>query len=231
MEAGSRYRDVLDALQSGGNEESAQAQTARHNRATVLHDQGKQDDDKGKMEEAERVYIQSIDYYKRKFGDQHLRTTGMKFALAKLLADMNDDTRAAELHREVLETRRKRFSGREPDIARSLFELGDISLRLGYADKAEVWLRESLAIRRKHFAADDYRTANAENGLGASLAAQGRFDEAEALLVQSLPIIESRYGAEGKRTKTAKARLADLHRARGTPEKAAADRADAGHPD
>ena len=117
-----------------------------------------------------------------------------------------------------------------PEIARSLFELGDILLRLGDALKAEAWLRHSLEIRRKHYDSDDYRTANAENALGASLAAQGRFDEAEALLVQSLPIIESRYGAEGLRTKTGKARLADLYRALGRLEKAADDSPESGQP-
>ena len=210
-EAESLYRDILDAYRRAGNEDSDHAQKARHNLACVLHDQGKEDEDEGKLQEAERYYRQSLDYYQRKFGDEHLRTTTMKFGLAKLLADMGDDTGAAELHREVLETRRKRFPGREPDIARSLFELGDVYLRLGNAVRTEAWLRESLAIRRKHFASDDYRTANAENGLGASLAAQGRFDEAETLLVPSLPIIESRYGAEGKRTKTARQRLAKLY--------------------
>jgi serine/threonine-protein kinase len=93
-----------------------------------------------------------------------------------------------------LAMRRSLYGPTHPEVAASLFELGELRVWQGHLGNAEDLHREALDIRRSTLAARDPLVAASLNGLGVVVAERGRYDEAEVLFREALAIREQALG-------------------------------------
>jgi hypothetical protein len=81
-----------------------------------------------------------------------------------------------------------------------------------------------LTARERLYPAGDWRIAQAQSLLGAALLARARYAEAEPLMVAAAGTLQPIAGPQARERLANRARLVELYRALGHPEKAAAYR-------
>lgn len=113
-----------------------------------------------------------------------------------LFGDIEEYTEAGTFFEEWLALRRLNFSKNHPDIAKSLFSLGNTLILLEQPSEAEPILRESLQIRQSIYEDQDLRVALVKSGLGRSLLHQQKFDAAAQYLFPAHTILLESLGEE-----------------------------------
>ena len=132
-----------------------------------------------------------------------------------------EQSKTADLVRELLSEVRKTLPHESPQLAAQLASLGLLLLQTKAFTEAERLIRECLAIRAKK-EPDDWRTFNTQSMLGGALLGQKKYPEAEPLLLKGYEGMKQRQRsipAEAcTRIPEALDRLIDLYTATNKPE-------------
>ncbi|UCF16341.1 MAG: tetratricopeptide repeat protein, partial [Phycisphaerales bacterium] len=147
-------------------------------------------------EEAERLYGEAWNIWRREHGEEHLDTLSVMSQLASLYQDLCRYDEAESLLDEVLVTRRGVLGDEHPDTLSAKSDLGLLYVHQGRYEEAGSVLAETLKTARaaKH---DEYvHTWVAMVRLGWLCLLQERYDEAEPLLVPLLEVARRVFGEE-----------------------------------
>lgn len=142
--------------------------------------------DQGRLEEAETLAQEALEFCRGTFGAAHPTTSN---AMGQLAAVRHDQARYAEalaLHEATTELRRKILGTDNVSTLTSYYQTAGTLLRLGRADEAASLASVALEGRQRQLSPSHASTLLARDRLAQALMAQGGFDEARALLQENL---------------------------------------------
>lgn len=125
-----------------------------------------------------------------------------------LCAAQGRDDEAESLHRQALEIREKVLGPNAPEIARSLFELGNLCQAHGELSDAAQLLQRAVDIQEKAPKPDDSFLALCLNALGVVRFRLAHFTESEALHRRALTLQEKALGPDHPDTGITRSNLA-----------------------
>jgi tetratricopeptide (TPR) repeat protein len=126
--------------------------------------------------------------------------------------------RAKELLETSMATRKRLFGDRDPHVAKSLCNMGELLRTRGDLKGAESACREALEIYRSVSAEDDPNVANALNVLAGVLIDKGEYTTAEAMARESVSLHQRTPGHQNLVMAGSLNNLANLMQARGNYE-------------
>jgi tetratricopeptide (TPR) repeat protein len=181
-------------------------------------------EDRGRHEQAEALYAQTLEIMRRVQGPEHPDTLMMMGQLAGRESARGRYGKAEVVNRKLLETQQRIVGDDHPETARTMANLADNLLKQRKYAQAEPLLRKCLAVREKELPSHAL-TFNARSMLGGCLLGQEKFAEAEPLLLEGYEGLKAREATippQGKvRLTEAGERLVQLYDAWGRPAKAA----------
>jgi tetratricopeptide (TPR) repeat protein len=173
------YRDILHALQL-----QPATSKQRSRLAVIYHQLGRVAQQRGRLDEAEDRYRQSLTI-NEEFGDRPgMASTYHQLGLVAQQRGRLDE--AEDWYRQSLTI--SEDLGDRPGMASTYGQLGRVALQRGRLDEAEDWYRQSLTISEEF--GDRPGMAITYHQLGMVAQQRGRLDEAEDWYRQSLTINE-----------------------------------------
>jgi eukaryotic-like serine/threonine-protein kinase len=217
-EAEPLYREALRIGRNQYGEENQNVAMFEQNLARALYDQED-------FARAEPLFREALAKQQRILGENHPRTCQARSLLATLLYDKGEVKIAEEMFRQLLEPQRKAYPNGHQEIAETEVGLGRLLSEHEHAREAEPLLREAVAMMQKIFPDNNFKLADARGALGECLTQLKNFDEAEALLIKSYSTLKAQRSENDLYRRRATARLLDLYKAWGKPDKLAQYRA------
>ena len=157
----------------------------------------------GKLEEAEKLFLQALDNELNKAKKATTQAAANAYSLAKI--------KALQLNYPAAEAYYKKAIQLDPDNAIYLNDLG-VHLRiLGKYPEAESVIQRSLAIREKVLGPDHPEIATSLNNLATLYYYEGKYSEAEPLVLGSLAILEKNLGQDHPNVGRSLGNLAELY--------------------
>jgi serine/threonine-protein kinase len=153
--------------------------------------------DKGDLGEAETVYRESLELYRRLYGSDSLKVASMLNNVSSAIdLQQGRGEESDRLLLEALEIKRKRLKPDDPSLATTLANIGVNLYRRGDLAGSELRLREALAIQRKAYGDDHPEVAFSMQQVGVLLDEQGKHREAEQVYREALAIQRKLLGQE-----------------------------------
>ena len=140
----------------------------------------------GRAAEAEPLYEEALEMYRRLFKGDHPDVAQILNNLAGVRKSLGRAAEAEPLFEEALEMRRRLFKGDHPHVAANLNNLASVRESLGRAAEAEPLCEEALEMNRRLFKGDHPAVALSLNNLAGVRKSLGRAAEAEPLYEESL---------------------------------------------
>ncbi|MEE8526674.1 MAG: serine/threonine-protein kinase, partial [Thermoanaerobaculia bacterium] len=128
--------------------------------------------------------------------DQPLIRAGLLDRVGSVYKNVAVFDRAEALLRQSLEIRERLLPPGDPDLARSVTNLGDLFSVQARYDDAEELFRRALEMRERHLGGEHPDLAESLHDLAKLLMEQGRFAESEPLYQRALAIREKAVGPE-----------------------------------
>jgi non-specific serine/threonine protein kinase/serine/threonine-protein kinase len=178
-------------------------------------------DDRGRLDEAERAYRESIAELEARFGPEHDMVTGMLNNLANLLDRQGKAAEAESTYRRVIAIDRRKLGRDHPNVAISLANLSMLLCQRGRPAAGSPMADTAMGVARRHFHQDSWQLWATQNAVGICHAAAGRYQEAEATLLTVLRAYQRLLGPSHWRIDSTRARLSRVYRAWGKPDRAA----------
>jgi serine/threonine protein kinase/Tfp pilus assembly protein PilF len=197
-----RALQLGDTLFPGGHPATAEAR--RQLAATYV--------DYGRLDEAEPLLAQVLEFQRRTLGAQHPDVGSTLNSQAILAWKRGDDTGAERLLDEAIAL--WRGSEQRGRLASGLHNLGMVLADAGDAARAEPLLREALQLREQVFGPDHVPVAMSLRLLGEAALEAGRLDEAGTMLERALRIERAHHGDPHPQTALVQLALAQLDYAR-----------------
>ncbi|MBY5280966.1 tetratricopeptide repeat protein [Anabaena sp. PCC 7938] len=169
----------------------------------------------GRYNDAELLYLQSLDISKRQRGADHPLVASSLNNLAGIYESQGRYNDAELLYLQSLDIRKCQLDNDHPDIATSLNNLALLYKLQGRYNDAESLFLQSLDIRKRQFVADYSDVAQSLNNLAELYTLQGNYNEAEPLYLQSLDISKHQLGNDHPNVATSLNNLAELYRLQG----------------
>jgi tetratricopeptide (TPR) repeat protein len=188
-QAAQTYRQIL-----AWQQDQPETEWTRRNIAVTYHQLGMTAQDRGRLDEAEDWYRQSL-AIKEELGDR-LGTAGTYHQLGNTAFLRGRLDEADDLYRQAIQIREE--LGLRAQLATDYHQLGITAQARGRLDEAEDWYRQALAIENE--LGNRPHMAVTYNQLGMIAQDRGRLDEAEDWYRQSLAIQEelgNRLGTAG----------------------------------
>jgi hypothetical protein len=151
-------------------------------------------DSQGRYNDAEPLYLQSLDIRKRQLGNDHPDVATILNNLAGLYESQGRYNDAEPLYLQSLDIRKRQLSNDHPDVATSLNNLAQLYYSQGRYNDAEPLLLQSLDIRKRQLGNDHPDVAQSLNNLAQLYYSQGQYNDAEPLYLQSLDIRKRQLG-------------------------------------
>jgi Flp pilus assembly protein TadD len=151
-------------------------------------------DSQGRYNDAEPLYLQSLDIRKRQLGNDHPDVATILNNLAGLYESQGRYNDAEPLYLQSLDIRKRQLSNDHPDVATSLNNLAQLYYSQGRYNDAEPLLLQSLDIRKRQLGNDHPDVAQSLNNLAQLYYSQGQYNDAEPLYLQSLDIKKRQLG-------------------------------------
>jgi Flp pilus assembly protein TadD len=151
-------------------------------------------DSQGRYNDAEPLYLQSLDIRKRQLGNDHPDVATILNNLAGLYESQGRYNDAEPLYLQSLDIRKRQLSNDHPDVATSLNNLAQLYYSQGRYNDAEPLLLQSLDIRKRQLGNDHPHVAQSLNNLAQLYYSQGQYNDAEPLYLQSLDIKKRQLG-------------------------------------
>jgi tetratricopeptide (TPR) repeat protein len=114
----------------------------------------------GRYDEAEPLYLETLEARRRISGDDHPHTLSSKHNLAVLYWNQGRYDEAEPLYLETLEARKRVLGDDHPDTLKSMNNLAILYVDQGRYDEAEPILIETLEIRKRVLGDDHPDTAS-----------------------------------------------------------------------
>jgi Flp pilus assembly protein TadD len=148
----------------------------------------------GRYNEAEPLYLQSLDISKRQLGDDHPSVATSLNNLAGLYKSQGRYNDAEPLYLQSLDIRKRQLGNDHPHVADSLNNLAGLYKSQGRYNDAEPLYLQSLDIRKRQLGDDHPHVADSLNNLAGLYESQARYNDAEPLYLQSLDISKRQLG-------------------------------------
>ncbi|MBO1047233.1 MAG: tetratricopeptide repeat protein [Dolichospermum sp. DEX182a] len=226
---GNLYSERVQSGKSADRERELALAEQYFNRAIVLQTQFQQQDAlanslnnlallyrlQGRYNDAEPLYLQSLDIRKRQLGDDHpdVATSLNNLALLYRLQGRYND--AEPLYLQSLDIRKRQLGDDHPDVATSLNNLALLYRLQGRYNDAEPLYLQSLDIRKRQLGDDHPDVATSLNNLALLYRLQRRYNDAEPLYLQSLDIRKRQLGDDHPDVATSLNNLALLYKKQG----------------
>jgi tetratricopeptide (TPR) repeat protein len=150
----------------------------------------------GRYDEAELVYLESLQICKKLLGHKNLLVATVLNNLAELCRNQERYERAELLFKQALNMRKKLLSKEHPDIATSLNDLGLLYTDQERYEEAESFFWQSLNMNKKLLGEEHLDVANNLSNLADLYYYQKRYMQAESFYRQSLQMREKLLGKE-----------------------------------
>lgn len=147
-------------------------------------------------EEAEKMFIASLEIRQDLLGSDHPDVSDSFNNMALLLSAQGEHQKAEELLKKSLKIRRKVFSSKHPRIATSLNNLASSYYNQNRLKEAEDLYLEALSLYRSLHDNEHRDTAKALNNSAQVKAERGDYKGAEPLFLEALEIQQSILGEE-----------------------------------
>ncbi len=152
--------------------------------------------DQGRYEEAEPLYLRSLEIQEKAQGGDHPEFAATLNDLANLYSRQGRYEEADPLYLRSLEIQEKAQGGDHPEFATTLNDLANLYCDQGRYEEAEPLYLRSLKIKEKALGGDHPVFAGTLNNLASLCRDQGRYEEAEPLFQRSLEIREKALGGD-----------------------------------
>jgi Flp pilus assembly protein TadD len=172
-------------------------------------------DSQGRYNDAEPLYLQSLDIRKRQLGNDHPDVATILNNLAGLYESQGRYNDAEPLYLQSLDIRKRQLSNDHPDVATSLNNLAQLYYSQGRYNDAEPLLLQSLDIRKRQLGNDHPHVAQSLNNLAQLYYSQGQYNDAEPLYLQSLDIRKRQLGNDHPHVAQSLNNLAQLYYSQG----------------
>ncbi|MBD2442030.1 tetratricopeptide repeat protein [Dolichospermum sp. FACHB-1091] len=182
--------------------------TSLNNLAVLYESQGRYND-------AEPLYLQSLDIRKHQLGNDHLDVAQSLNNLAVLYESQGRYNDAEPLYLQSLDIRKHQLGNDHPDVAQSLNNLAVLYESQGRFNDAEPLYLQSLDIYKRQLGNDHPNVAQSLNNLAVLYESQGRFNDAEPLYLQSLDIYKRQLGNDHPNVAQSLNNLAVLYESQG----------------
>jgi len=137
--------------------------------------------DSGDLDGAENAYQQSIEVFRRLYGDDHPSLTYPLLDLGSLMMDRGDYDASEAAILDALAIREATYDPDDPDIALAVKNLGFLYLDAGRLNEAEQQFTRALALLRAGLGNEHFRVAESAGGLARVFTEQGNHARAEPL--------------------------------------------------
>jgi hypothetical protein len=145
-------------------------------------------DSQGRYNDAEPLYLQSLDIRKRQLGNDHPDVATSLNNLAQLYYSQGRYNDAEPLLLQSLDIRKRQLGNDHPDVAQSLNNLAQLYYSQGQYNDAEPLYLQSLDIKKRQLGNDYPDVATSLNNLALLYESQRKYLEAENLAQQALVI-------------------------------------------
>jgi tetratricopeptide (TPR) repeat protein len=165
----------------------------------------------GRYNEAEPLFVKSLEIRRRILGEEHPDTLKSMTLLGVLRRVQGRNNEAEQLSAKALEIQRRVLGEEHPDTLMTMHNLGWSYLLQKRYSEAEPLLIKSVEIQSRVLGEEYSETLWAMQGLGLLYSNQGRYKEAEPLLSRVLEIRRRVLGEEHPDTQIAMRHLEELH--------------------
>jgi len=179
----------------------------------------------GRQEEAEALYLKTLEFKRRVLGEQHPDTLVSMSDLAGLYNVQGRYGEAEPLYLKTLKLRRQVLGVEHPSTLTSMNNLALLYKAQGRYEQALPLFVSAVNGARASLPKGQWQTGAFLGPYGRCLAELGRYDEAEAAGLEAYEILRGTLGEEHERTREAAKALVDLYHAWGKPDQAAKWRA------
>jgi tetratricopeptide (TPR) repeat protein len=145
-------------------------------------------DSQGRYNDAEPLYLQSLDIRKRQLSNDHPDVATSLNNLAQLYYSQGRYNDAEPLLLQSLDIRKRQLGNDHPDVAQSLNNLAQLYYSQGQYNDAEPLYLQSLDIKKRQLGNDYPDVATSLNNLALLYESQRKYLEAENLAQQALVI-------------------------------------------
>ena len=145
-------------------------------------------DSQGRYNDAEPLYLQSLDIRKRQLGNDHPDVATSLNNLAQLYYSQGRYNDAEPLLLQSLDIRKRQLGNDHPHVAQSLNNLAQLYYSQGQYNDAEPLYLQSLDIKKRQLGNDYPDVATSLNNLALLYESQRKYLEAENLAQQALVI-------------------------------------------
>lgn len=172
---------------------------------------------------AEAFYLRGHTVAEKTLGRDHLLLgRGYSAAAYFYFRHRGDYALAEKFFKRGLAIREGALGPDHPEVARSVKDLGFLSLDVGDYAKAEEYLRRAIQIGEKAFGPEHVEVAMSLMYLAGAFSDKGDYEQAEALFSRSLGYLEKSFGAESGWAAIGMKNLAGLYLTMGEYAKAEA---------
>lgn len=171
--------------------------------------------------EAVRLMREALTIDRAAYGSEHPSVALKLYNIGTFLQALGDYNGAAASYQEALQIETARLGPEHPDVALDRMRLADVASLRGRHAEARREFSVTLGVLRAGLPKGHPRIAQALDLQGAALMREGAYREAETSLQEAFDLRSAQLGSDHPDTRTTSARLRDLYRAMGQPEKAA----------
>ena len=165
----------------------------------------------GRYSEAEPLYKQALEMYKRLLGEEHPSVATSLNNLAGLYRRQGRYSEAEPLYKQALEMYKRLLGEEHPSVATSLNNLAGLYRRQGRYSEAEPLYKQALEMYKRLLGEEHPSVATSLNNLAGLYRRQGRYSEAEPLYKQVLEMDKRLLGEEHPHVATSLNNLAVLY--------------------
>jgi tetratricopeptide (TPR) repeat protein len=153
-------------------------------------------DDTSRLDEAEKIYIGSMELKERVLGEEHPETLKSMAELASWFSDKCKRVQAERLYRRVLKLRERVLRPDNEVTLATKRKLAQVLSESGKYLEAEKTLRELLEVQEKALGHDNPKVLKTMGALPMVLKALGKLDDAEKTLQQLVALKSNLHGED-----------------------------------
>jgi tetratricopeptide (TPR) repeat protein len=175
---------------------------------------------KGDFEQAEMLYLRTLNTTERLLGREHASTLSNMNNLATLYADKGDYEQAEVLFLGAMEAMERVIGREHPSTLKTVNNLAGLYQDKGDYGRAELFYIRALGAMERMLGFTNESTLSAASNLAGLYREQGYYEQAEMLYLRTLAAIERLLGREHPNTITIVGNLARLYLEKGDYEQA-----------
>jgi tetratricopeptide (TPR) repeat protein len=162
----------------------------------AIHNLGYLYSERGRLKDAEEMYMQALEGRERALGADHPSTLNTVSELGIIYSDQGKLHGAEKMYNRALEGRKKTLGADHTSTLNTFNSLGSLYTNQGKLDRAEKMYNRALEGYEKALGAEHTLTLNTVNNLGRLYTDQGKLGEAENMYMRALEGYKKALGAD-----------------------------------